>query len=235
MEFETKILSKGIQEMLYNSDKTVGTAESCTGGRIAEALISVPGASNYFKGGVVSYTNEVKENLLGVSHEVLEEQTAVCEDAITDDDVMGFIDNKNRIEIHKRSCSIAAKLKSSFGNRIVDAKWDMHKQILFDATIEIKGIDRKGMLLDVSKVISDQLGINIHKITISSDNGIFDGTIELRIHDREEVKTIMNQLRNIDDLQEPSSISDFRSICRNISLRSSSSIDSNTLRSGKLP
>ena len=70
MEFETKILSKGIQEMLYNSDKTVGTAESCTGGRIAEALISVPGASNYFKGGVVSYTNEVKENLLGVSHEV---------------------------------------------------------------------------------------------------------------------------------------------------------------------
>ena len=63
-------------------------------------------------------------------------------------------------------------------------------------------IDRKGMLLDVSKVISDQLGINIHKITISSDNGIFDGTIELRIHDREEVKTIMNQLRNIDDLQE---------------------------------
>ena len=80
MEFETKILSKGIQEMLYNSDKTVGTAESCTGGRIAEAIISVPGASNYFKGGVVSYTNEVKENLLGVSHEVLEEQTAVCEE-----------------------------------------------------------------------------------------------------------------------------------------------------------
>ena len=125
-----------------------------------------------------------------------------CCHAIPGDDVMGFIDNKNRIEIHKRSCSIAAKLKSSFGNRIVDAKWDMHKQILFDATIEIKGIDRKGMLLDVSKVISDQLGINIHKLTISSDNGIFDGTIELRVHDCEEVKTIMNQLRNIDDLQE---------------------------------
>ena len=125
-----------------------------------------------------------------------------CCHAIPGDDVMGFIDNKNRIKIHKRSCSIAAKLKSSFGNRIVDAKWDMHKQILFDATIEIKGIDRKGMLLDVSKVISDQLGINIHKVTISSDNGIFDGTIELRVHDREEVKTIMNQLRNIDDLQE---------------------------------
>ena len=66
--------------MLYNSDKTLGTAESCTGGRIAEAIIAVPGASNYFKGGIVSYTNEVKENLLAVSHEVLEKQTAVCEE-----------------------------------------------------------------------------------------------------------------------------------------------------------
>ena len=78
----------------------------------------------------------------------------------------------------------------------------MHKQQLFDATIEIKGIDRKGMLLDVSKVISDQLDINIHKLTISSDNGIFDGTIELRIHDRDEVKVIMDQLKKIEDLQE---------------------------------
>lgn len=90
MEFETKILSKGIQEMLYNSDKTVGTAESCTGGRIAEALISVPGASNYFKGGVVSYTNEVKENLLGVSHELLEEKTAFCEE-VAKEMVLGAI------------------------------------------------------------------------------------------------------------------------------------------------
>ena len=125
-----------------------------------------------------------------------------CCHAIPGDDIMGYIDNKNRIEIHKRACKIAAKLKSSYGNRIVDAKWDMHKQMLFDATIEIQGIDRKGMLLDVSKVISDQLGINIHKITISSDNGIFDGTIELRIHDRDEVKTIMDQLRKIEDLQD---------------------------------
>lgn len=76
--------------MLYNSDKTLGTAESCTGGRIAEAIIAVPGASNYFKGGVVSYTNEVKENILGVSHDVLEEQTAVCEE-VAKEMVLGAI------------------------------------------------------------------------------------------------------------------------------------------------
>ena len=91
MEFESKILSKSISELLYNSEKTLGTAESCTGGRIAEAIISVPGASNYFKGGIVSYTNEVKENILKVSHEVLEEQTAVCEE-VAREMVLGAID-----------------------------------------------------------------------------------------------------------------------------------------------
>lgn len=115
---------------------------------------------------------------------------------------MGYIDNKNRIEIHKRSCSVAAKLKSSYGNRIVDAKWQMHKLMYFDATIEIKGIDRKGLLLDVSRVISDQLNVNIHKLTISSDNGIFDGCIEIRIHDREDVKVIIDNLKTIDGLQD---------------------------------
>ena len=80
MEFESKMLSRGIQEILYDNALTLGTAESCTGGRIAEAIISVPGASQYFKGGIICYTNEVKENLLHVSHQVLEEQTAVCEE-----------------------------------------------------------------------------------------------------------------------------------------------------------
>ena len=80
MELETKVLSKEVQQYLYDNRLTVGTAESCTGGRIAEAIIAVPGASEYFKGGIVSYTNEVKENLLHVSHQTLEEQTAVSDE-----------------------------------------------------------------------------------------------------------------------------------------------------------
>ena len=58
MVLENKILSKEIQQYLYDNGKTLGTAESCTGGRIAEAIIASPGASNYFKGGIISYTNE---------------------------------------------------------------------------------------------------------------------------------------------------------------------------------
>lgn len=59
-----------------------------------------------------------------------------------------------------------------------------------------------GMLLDVSKVISDQLAVSIHKITFQSDDGIFDGSIELRVHDREDVRVIMNNLKKIEGLQE---------------------------------
>ena len=80
MDFEGKIISREVSELLWESEKTVGTAESCTGGRIAEAIIAVPGASKYFKGGIICYVNEVKENLLGVSQQLLEEKTAVCEE-----------------------------------------------------------------------------------------------------------------------------------------------------------
>ena len=60
MEFESKIISRQIGDLLYASGLTLGTAESCTGGRISEAIIAIPGASNYFKGGIISYTDEVK-------------------------------------------------------------------------------------------------------------------------------------------------------------------------------
>ena len=80
MDFEGKIISREISQLLWEREKTVATAESCTGGRIAEAIIAVPGASKYFKGGIICYVNEVKENLLGVSHDLIEEKTAVCEE-----------------------------------------------------------------------------------------------------------------------------------------------------------
>ena len=57
MEFESKIISRQIGDQLYASGLTVGTAESCTGGRIAESIVDIPGASNYFKGGIIAYTN----------------------------------------------------------------------------------------------------------------------------------------------------------------------------------
>lgn len=125
-----------------------------------------------------------------------------CCHAIPGDDILGYIDNKNQVEIHNRACPVANRLKSSFGNRILDAKWDMHKVLFFDATIQIRGIDRKGMLHDISEVISEKLDVNIHRITINADEGIYDGKIEIRVHDRSEVQEIVNALKKIDDLKE---------------------------------
>jgi len=80
MDFESKIISREISQLLWEMEKTVGTAESCTGGRIAEAIIAVPGASKYFKGGIISYVDETKEKLLGVDPLLIAEHTAVCEE-----------------------------------------------------------------------------------------------------------------------------------------------------------
>jgi GTP pyrophosphokinase len=125
-----------------------------------------------------------------------------CCHPIPGDDILGFIDGKNRIEIHKRACPVASKLKSSFGNRILDAKWEMHKQLFFDAIIEVHGIDRKGMLFDVSDIISHQLDVNIHAVKFTAEQGIFEGKIEMKVHDRDEVKQIIDRLKTIPDMQE---------------------------------
>ena len=129
-----------------------------------------------------------------------------CCHPIPGDDILGFIDNKHRIEIHKRACPVAAKLKTSYGNRILDAKWDMHKKLFFDACIRIQGIDRVGIVMDITSIISSQLNVNIHKFSITSEEGLFDGSIELRVHDREDAKIIMDKLKKIEDVKDVSQI-----------------------------
>ena len=129
-----------------------------------------------------------------------------CCHPIPGDDALGYINNKNQIEIHKRACPVAAKLKSSFGNRILDVKWDMHKILFFNATIRLGGIDRVGLLNEITQIVSGQMNVNIHKILITCEDGIFDGSIDLRVHDREDVQKIITNLRKISDLKEISQI-----------------------------
>ena len=78
----------------------------------------------------------------------------------------------------------------------------MHKMRYFDAVILVHGIDRKGILHDVAEIISSKLNVNIHKVNFTAEEGIFEGKIEIRVHDREEVKVIVEELKNIADLQE---------------------------------
>ena len=129
-----------------------------------------------------------------------------CCHPIPGDDVLGFINSQNRIEIHKRACPVANKLKASYGNRILDVKWDMKRKLFFDATIRLSGIDRRGLVNDVTRVISNQLSVDMRKVLFTSDDGIFEGTLDLRVHDRDDVRAIINSLQQVEDLKEISQI-----------------------------
>ena len=119
-----------------------------------------------------------------------------CCHPIPGDDVLGYINNQNRIEIHKRACPVANKLKASYGNRILDVKWDMKRRLFFDATIRLSGIDRRGLVNDVTRVISNQLSVDMRKVLFTSDDGIFEGTLELRVHEFRHLLQVSGVRRN---------------------------------------
>ena len=127
---------------------------------------------------------------------------AECCHPIPGDDVLGYIDENDRIIIHKRQCPVAARLKSSYGNRILATEWDTHKELSFLVNIYIKGIDAMGLLNEVTQVISRQLNVNIRKLSIETTDGIFEGNIQLYVHDVDDVKTICNNLKQIQNIKQ---------------------------------
>ena len=127
---------------------------------------------------------------------------AECCHPIPGDDVLGYMDENDRIIIHKRQCPVAARLKSSYGNRILATEWDTHKELSFLVNIYIKGIDSMGLLNEVTQVISRQLNVNIRKLTIETNDGIFEGKIQLYVHDVDDVRTICNNLKQIQNIKQ---------------------------------
>jgi GTP pyrophosphokinase len=131
---------------------------------------------------------------------------ADCCHPIPGDDVLGFIDDNDKVIIHKRQCPVAAKLKSGYGNRIIATEWDTHKKLSFLVYIYIKGIDSVGLINEVTQVISRQLNVNIRKLNIETNDGIFEGKIQLWVHDVEDVKTICTNLQKIENIKSVSRI-----------------------------
>ena len=127
---------------------------------------------------------------------------ADCCHPIPGDDVLGYMDENDRIIIHKRQCPVAARLKSSYGNRILATEWDTHKELSFLVNIYIKGIDAMGLLNEVTQVISRQLNVNIRKLSIETTDGIFEGNIQLYVHDVDDVKTICYNLKQIQNIKQ---------------------------------
>ena len=176
-------------------------------------FLSFPfGGSKLDDSSVVEQTRSVEKintkQVLKLTEESIKKSytMAECCHPIPGDDVLGYIDEKNRIVIHKRQCPVAARLKSSYGNRIIATEWDTHKELTFLVTIYLEGIDGLGVLNEVTQIISRQLNVNIRKLTIESTDGIFDGKIQLYVHDSDDVNVICNNLRQVKNIKKVSRV-----------------------------
>ncbi|BEH00451.1 RelA/SpoT family protein [Bacteroides sedimenti] len=145
-----------------------------------------------------------KKKILKLTEDTIQKnyKIAACCKPIPGDDVLGFIDDNNEIIIHKRQCPVANKLKSSFGNRIIAAEWETHKTLSFPVIIYINGIDCVGLLNKVTQVVSQQLNVNIQKLSVEAKDGIFEGKVQLEVHDVEDVRIICDNLRKIKNVKE---------------------------------
>lgn len=136
----------------------------------------------------------LKENPL---EKTLSYEVAKCCKPIPGDKVIGFIDDFGEVTVHKNSCPEAIHLASRYGNKIVNAKWSKHTVLSFLARIEIRGIDRVGILNELTQYITLILSVNIRKILIETHDGIFEGFIDLYVHSTEDLEKLMKQISQI--------------------------------------
>ena len=138
---------------------------------------------------------------------VLNEETlakckiAPCCSPIPGDDVLGYITPDNQLEIHKRSCEDAVKLKTRYGNNIIACTWDTHKIRLFETTIYLKGMDSQGVLYAIADVLHKQHQFVIRRITLTTNDGIFEGSIDISVYDTNDVRTLCDSLMQLENVE----------------------------------
>ncbi|MBQ3926356.1 MAG: bifunctional (p)ppGpp synthetase/guanosine-3',5'-bis(diphosphate) 3'-pyrophosphohydrolase [Bacteroidaceae bacterium] len=145
-----------------------------------------------------------KKKAIKLTEESIQNQYTLCDccKPIPGDKVMGYIDDDKHIVVHKLQCPNAEKLKANRGNRVLAAEWEMGHVILFPVSIYVKGFDKLGLLHKMTQVISQLHGVNIRKLEVESDNGIFECTVQIFVHDTKDADAIITSLREIQDIKE---------------------------------
>lgn len=133
---------------------------------------------------------------------------AECCKPIPGDESLGFINDDGNVVVHKRSCPIAMRLKSSFGERILNTVWSSHQLSSFEATLEVKGIDSLGVLNEITKIISEEFNVYIIRLLIEAKDGVFEGSIKLKVHDVEDIQKLCVRLSKIENIKSVSRIAD---------------------------
>ena len=129
--------------------------------------------------------------------EVLDYKMAVCCNAIPGDLIFGFLTVVDGIKVHRSDCPNSIQLRSNYAYRVLKAKWISKGYIDFVASINIKGIDSVGLMNKITQIISNQMHVNIKSINISSDDGIFEGVITLKVHNVTFLKELTTKLKKI--------------------------------------
>ena len=145
---------------------------------------------------------EIKYDTLvfGANEERLNYTLSKCCSPIIGDDVFGFTTIKEGIKVHRMNCPNAIRLQSNFAYRILETKWIDSNAQNFIAIINIKGIDKVGLINEITKILSNNLKINIQSINIRSTDGIFDGIITLMIHDKKHLKSVIDSIKKVEGI-----------------------------------
>ena len=133
---------------------------------------------------------------------------ADCCKPIPGDEVLGFINDDGKVIVHKRACSIAMRLKSSFGERILNTVWSDQISSSFEATLEVKGIDSMGVLNAITKTISEDFNVYITRLLIEAKDGMFEGKIKMKVHDVEDIQKMRMTLSKIPNIKSVVRIAD---------------------------
>jgi GTP pyrophosphokinase len=136
-------------------------------------------------------------------------EIAKCCNPIPGDEVTGYHSPEGTIVIHKPKCPVAIRIMSSEGNRIIAVKWAIHKLVSFLARISMTGIDRIGLVNDITNIISAELKVNMTRINISVNNGIFEGTIDLFVHHTKDLNNLILKISNINGIENVKRVEDF--------------------------
>src|SRR5688572_724243 len=139
--------------------------------------------------------------IFGESSDRIVYNLANCCKPIPGDDVFGFITTGKGLTIHRTNCPNAAKLLASYGHRVVKTKWAKNKEISFLTGIKIVGMDDVGVVNKITTLISGDLRINISALTIESTEGLFEGSIKLYVHDREELDQLVQRLKDLPGIE----------------------------------
>ncbi len=129
---------------------------------------------------------------------------ATCCNPLPGDSVVGFRDPATgRILVHKASCSELDRLASIFGKNIIkdQIKWSQHKAVSYLSAIELRGIDRMGLLSEITRIISDDFSINIREVSIRSHDGVFEGKISLYVQDIDALNALMDKFRQVKGIE----------------------------------